>query len=80
VSAKPPGTDLVEATPERYVLDIPLGRVIVEPDGARFLRNGRGRGLVVIYREGWGHGCPMTFNGSNTATVIVGSVTDLLRA
>jgi hypothetical protein len=40
--------DLVEATPDRYVLDIPLGRVIIEPDGVRFHKNGRGRGLTVV--------------------------------
>jgi hypothetical protein len=48
VPAKQPRVDLVEASPERYVLDIPLGRVIVEPEGVRFHRNGRGRGLVVV--------------------------------
>jgi hypothetical protein len=42
--SKHPHVELVEATPDRYVLDIPLDRVIVEPDGVRFHRNGRGRG------------------------------------
>jgi hypothetical protein len=46
--AKLPRVELVEATPERYVLDIPLGRVVVEPEGARFHRNGRGRGIWVV--------------------------------
>ena len=49
--AKAPRVDLVEATPERYVLDIPLGRVIIEPDEVRFHRNGRGRGLTVVARK-----------------------------
>lgn len=39
---------LVEATPARYVLDIDLGRVIVEPGLVRFHRNGRGRGLTLL--------------------------------
>jgi hypothetical protein len=52
VAAKPPRVELVEATPERYVLDIPLGRVIIEPDGVRFHRNGRGRGLTVVGGKG----------------------------
>jgi hypothetical protein len=48
VPANAPRVDLVEATPERYVLDIPLGRVIIEPDGVRFHKHGRGRGLLVV--------------------------------
>jgi hypothetical protein len=40
--------DLVEATPDRYVLDTPLGRVIVEPRSIRFHRNGRGRGISIL--------------------------------
>jgi hypothetical protein len=48
VPAKAYRVDLVEATPERYVLDIPFGRVIVEPDGFRFHKNGRGRGLTLV--------------------------------
>jgi hypothetical protein len=52
VAEKLPRVDLVEATPGRYVLDIRLGRVIVEPDGARFHRNGRGRGVVVVGKRG----------------------------
>jgi hypothetical protein len=43
--------DLVEATPERYVLDTRLGRVIIEPDSIRFHRNGRGRGVTLIERS-----------------------------
>ena len=45
---KSPRVDLVEASPVRFVLDIPLGRVIVEPDGVRFHKHGRGRGLTVV--------------------------------
>lgn len=48
VPAKRPRVELVEATPERYVLDIPLGRVIVEPGSVRFHKNRRGRGLTVV--------------------------------
>jgi hypothetical protein len=51
VPARAARVDLVEATPERYVLDIPLGRVIVVPDGVRFHRNGRGRGHMVVRHE-----------------------------
>jgi hypothetical protein len=39
--------ELVEATPSRYVLDTPIGRMIVEPNSVRFHRNGRGRGITV---------------------------------
>jgi hypothetical protein len=48
VPGKHPRVELIEATPERYVLDIPLGRVIIEPDGVRFHKNGRGRGMKMI--------------------------------
>jgi hypothetical protein len=40
--------DRVEATSERYVLEIPLGRGIIEPEAVRFHRNDRGRGLSVV--------------------------------
>lgn len=47
--AKHPTTvDLVEASPMRYVLDTPLGRIIIEPDRVRFHKNGRGRGVLLI--------------------------------
>jgi hypothetical protein len=39
---------LVEATPDRYVLDTQMGRVIIEPDRVRFHKNGRGRGVIVV--------------------------------
>jgi hypothetical protein len=42
------GVVLVEASSERIVIDMELGRVIVEPEQVRFHRNGRGRGLVVV--------------------------------
>jgi hypothetical protein len=48
VPTKPSRVDVVKATPERYVMDIPLGRVMIEPDGVRFHRNGRGRGVWVV--------------------------------
>jgi hypothetical protein len=51
VPAKNSKVELVEATPKRYVLDILLGRVIVEPDSVRFHKNGRGRGITVVSRK-----------------------------
>lgn len=48
VAAKSWKVNLVEATPERYVLDTSLGRVIIEPDCVRFHKNGRGRGVVMV--------------------------------
>lgn len=39
---------LVEASKDRFVVDIPLGRVIIEPSVVRFHKNGRGRGVIVI--------------------------------
>jgi hypothetical protein len=45
--------DLVEASPDRYVLDTAAGRVIIEPGPIRFYRNGEGRGvsLLTVPRE-----------------------------
>ena len=48
---KPLTVALVEASPIRFVLDIPLGRVIIEPESVRFHKNGRGRGLTILSRE-----------------------------
>ena len=42
---------LVEASANRFVLDIALGRVIIEPSGVRFHKNGRGRGIVVVKED-----------------------------
>jgi hypothetical protein len=39
---------LVEASPNRFVLDIGPGRVVIEPRVVRFHRNGRGRGVTVV--------------------------------
>ncbi len=39
---------LVEFEKRRAVLDIPLGRLIIEPDSVRFHRNGKGRGMTVV--------------------------------
>lgn len=44
--------ELVEASPARFVLDMALGRVIVEPESVRFHKNGRGRGVAVVERLG----------------------------
>ena len=49
---RPVRVELVEATPSRYVLDTPIGRVIVEPNSVRFHRNGRGRGVTVASGKG----------------------------
>jgi len=46
VRTKTPRVELVKATPERLVPDLRLGRVIIEPDGVRFHRNGRGLRVV----------------------------------
>jgi len=46
--AKKPGVRLVEASADRIVVDMRIGRVIVEPEGVRFHRAGRGRGKALI--------------------------------
>jgi len=38
---------LVEASPARDVLDLPIPRVVIEPGTIRFPKNGRGRGLTL---------------------------------
>lgn len=48
MATKRPSIALVEASNNRFVVDISIGRVIIEPDEVRFHRNGRGRGLVVV--------------------------------
>lgn len=45
---RPTRVELVEASPAWYVLDMGLGRVIVEPDSVRFHKNGRGSGAAVL--------------------------------
>jgi hypothetical protein len=47
-SKRESGGRLVQATPARYVLDLPMGRVVIEPETIRFHRNGRGRGLTLL--------------------------------
>ena len=39
---------LVEASSDRIVIDMRIGRVIVEPEGVRFHRAGRGRGKALL--------------------------------
>ncbi|HTW55331.1 MAG TPA: hypothetical protein VMG36_02640 [Thermoplasmata archaeon] len=46
--AKKPGVQLVEASADRIVVDMRIGRVIVEPEGVRFHRAGRGRGKSLL--------------------------------
>lgn len=46
--AKKPGVLLVEASADRIVVDMRIGRVIVEPEGVRFHRAGRGRGKALL--------------------------------
>jgi hypothetical protein len=43
-----PGVRLVEADANRSVLDMGLGRVIIEADSVRFHRAGRGRGRTIL--------------------------------
>jgi hypothetical protein len=51
MAAKKPGVALIEASADRIVVDTRLGRVIIEPEGVRFHRAGRGRGRVLVSRE-----------------------------
>jgi len=46
--AKKPGVMLVEASADRIVIDTKVGRVIVEAEGVRFHRAGRGRGRMLL--------------------------------
>jgi hypothetical protein len=46
--AKKPGVMLVEASSDRIVIDMRIGRVIVEAEGVRFHRAGRGRGKALL--------------------------------
>lgn len=39
---------LVEFDRNRAVLDMALGRVIIEPESVRFHRNGKGRGIQLV--------------------------------
>jgi hypothetical protein len=45
---KKQSVELVEYDRNQIVVDIPLGRVVIEPDAVRFHKNGRGRGLTVV--------------------------------
>jgi hypothetical protein len=45
---KKPVVELVEYDRNQLVVDIPLGRLVIEPDSVRFHRNGKGRGLKVV--------------------------------
>lgn len=70
VRKTPPVVELVEASPARFVLDMALGRVIVEPDSERFHKNGRGRGEF-IYELRYvtltpGDGAPVGHPGSGS--------------
>ncbi|HTT34941.1 MAG TPA: hypothetical protein VMH78_03620 [Thermoplasmata archaeon] len=51
MSAKRPKVALVEASANRYTIDMELGRVIVEPESVRFHRAGRGRGRTLLDSE-----------------------------
>jgi hypothetical protein len=46
--AKKPRVELIEYDRNQIVVDIPLGRVVIEADTVRFHKNGRGRGLTVV--------------------------------
>ena len=43
---------LVEFDRNRAVLDLAVGRVIIEPESIRFHRNGKGRGIQLIPESG----------------------------
>ena len=42
---------LVEASSNRIVIDMGLGRIIIEPETVRFHRSGRGRGRDLLGAE-----------------------------
>jgi hypothetical protein len=52
MAARKAGVSLVEASADRIVVDTKVGRVIIEPEVVRFHRSGRGRGRVLLGRDG----------------------------
>jgi hypothetical protein len=48
---RPKGVRLVEATANQFVIDMELGRIVIEGDNVRFHRAGRGRGRVILTKD-----------------------------
>ncbi len=48
MAARKTAVTLVEASSNRIVVEMNLGRVIIEPDLIRFHRSGRGRGRALL--------------------------------
>jgi hypothetical protein len=46
--SKKPAVELVEYDRNQLVVDIGLGRLVIEADSVRFHKNGKGRGLKVV--------------------------------
>jgi hypothetical protein len=43
---------IVEYDRNQLVVDIDAGRLVIEPDSVRFHKNGRGRGVALVGKQG----------------------------
>jgi hypothetical protein len=46
--AKKKAVKLIEFDRNQLVVDIPIGRLVIEPFSVRFHRNGKGRGVTLV--------------------------------